>query len=447
MGTKGKWTTLTYIAAHNNLDHYGTRSANQILGVGSDANVRHGVLLDLASGATRFAAALAGHKEYEEHLSEFDSGDPARLIETAKWMFAKYPAEHYALILWSHGAGWQPHEIRSVAEKVHGPEALDTDEDRALVPGSRVLFRTSLAGMLAPESSAERAILFDDGTGHALDTLQLGNVVRELSRFVGQKLDLIGMDACLMGSIEIAHQLRNDAAYMVASEELVPLDSWPYDSIFKQLKLAPDITAPVLADIIVERYITYYTHHEPPFNGGDVTKIALDLSKTDVFVAAMRTLSQALIETMPEALACMEQAQTATYFEETCNEARVNNKFGYHLWDIISMARHLSENCVIDTVKNAVGKVLQSFTDSELVVRSDHRGEWFDHIGGLSAYWIPPKKEQARHVAKAYAEVDFAQDASWHAMLKAYRYPDWSRNDLGGYDATRGFCHHDDGCA
>jgi len=422
MGTKGKWTTLTYIAAHNNLDDYGTRSAQQILEVGSDANVRHGVLLDLQDGATRFVAGSSGNKEDEERLSGFDSGDPGRLIETAKWMFDKHPADHYALILWSHGTGWQPHEIRSVAEKVHGERRLETGEDRALLRGSRVLFRTSLTGMLAPESSAERAILFDDGTGHALDTLQLGDVAKELSEFVGQKLDLIGMDACLMGSIEVAHQLRNYAAYVVASEELVPAQSWPYDGIFNQLKLVPDMTARVLANIIVERYITYYTHHEPPFNSGDVTKIALDLSKTETFVAEMRMLSQALIAAMPQALACLEQAQTNTYFEETYDELRTNNKFGYHLWDIISMARHLSENCDVGVVKDAAAKVVRSFADSGMVVRSDHRGTWFDRTGGLSVYWIPPKKTQTRHVADAYGKVDFAQDTSWHTMLEAYRY-------------------------
>lgn len=424
MSDKSKWTILTYIAAHNNLDDFGTRSANQILGVGSDKHVSHGVLLDLEGGATRFIAGASGDKVCEERLANYDSGDPGRLIETAKWVFEKRPAEHYGLILWSHGTGWQPHEIRSVAEKVHGSKVLEKDEDRALIRGSRVLFRTSLAGMLEPESSAERAILFDDGTGHALDTLQLARVTKKLSKFVGQKLDLFGMDACLMGSVEVAHQLRDYADYMVASEELVPVQSWPYDGIFNQLKLVPDMTARVLAQTIVERYITYYTHHEPPFNGGDVTKIALDLSKTDVFVAVMRELSQALIGAMPQALACLEQAQTGTYFAETYDEARHPNKFSYHLWDIVSVARHLSENCAVGAVKAVATDVVQSFGDSGLVVCSDHRGDWFDGIGGLSVYWIPPKKDQTRHVSKAYAKVDFAKHTDWHKMLKAYRYPE-----------------------
>ena len=281
MGKKKQWTILTYIAAHNNLDEYGVRSAEQILSVGGGKGISHGVLLDLKDKASRFIAGSSGTRLDEEHFSDYDSGDPNRLIKTAKWLYKQYPAERYGLVLWSHGTGWQPNEIRDVASKTYGEGWLDSGEstDRAALPGSHVLFRTSLAGMLEPKNINKRAILFDDGTGHALDTLQLGRVTKKLSKFIGQKLDLVGMDACLMGSIEVAYQLRKYVNTMVASEELVPANSWPYDGIFKQLKQFPVMEPKVLADIIVQRYINYYTHHPPVFNSGDVTKIALDLSK------------------------------------------------------------------------------------------------------------------------------------------------------------------------
>jgi hypothetical protein len=360
----------------------------------------------------------------DECLPDFDSGDPDRLIETAHWVFGQCRAERYGLILWSHGTGWVPKEIEDVARKARGDKQVSADESshRAGMPGSLSLFRTSLAEMLRPENPAERAILFDDGTGHALDTLQLDRVTREISDGIGQKLDLIGMDACLMATIEVAHQLRKNVAHMVASEELVPGHSWPYDTILGRLRKEPDLAARDLAELIVDQYIAYYTAHPLAFGTGDVTKIALDLSKTGTLVAAMQRLAQALETNMQQARSDLEAAQTDAYLEETYDEQRQRSKFHYHLWDILSVSNRLAVDCSVPEVKAAAGDVVKSFGQSRLVVRSGHLGEWFDGIGGLSVYWIPPKKNRPRHVARSYAQVDFAEDASWHSMLEAYRY-------------------------
>ena len=127
---------------------------------------------------------------------------------------------------------------------------------------------------------------------------------------------------------------------------------------------------------------------------------------------------------MQEALPCLEKAQTDAYLAETYDEQRLNNKFNYHLWDVVSVVQHLATDCEQPAVRSAAGNVVQSFCQSGLVVRSGHLGEWFDGTGGLSVYWIPPKSDQPRHISHCYAQVDFAQDTSWHSMLKAYRYPD-----------------------
>ena len=103
MASKAKWTILTYIAAHNNLEQMGKRSLAQIVGVGSTRDVMHGVLFDGPQGATRWIVGDAGKVLEKCELSDFDSGDPARLIETAKVVFEQYPAERYGLVLWSHG--------------------------------------------------------------------------------------------------------------------------------------------------------------------------------------------------------------------------------------------------------------------------------------------------------------------------------------------------------
>ena len=154
------WTLLTYIAAHNNLDQLGMRSWNQIVNVGSSNEVMHGVLYDGPQGAARYIVGDPGLVLQEEPLPDFDSGDPERLLETAQWVFGQYPAQRYGLILWSHGTGWRPEEIREVAQQVRGDDVVGQAEaaTRSSRPGSLVLFRSSLAAILRENDLQERAI-------------------------------------------------------------------------------------------------------------------------------------------------------------------------------------------------------------------------------------------------------------------------------------------------
>src|SRR6185295_13717681 len=122
-------------------------------------------------------------------------------------------------------------------------------------PGNQVLFRSSLRAILKPDKPSERAILFDDGTGHSLDTLELSRVASTIAGAVHQPLELLGMDACLMANVEVAYELRSSTRYLAASEELVPGHSWPYARIFGDLRTASDMSGADLARLVVNQYV------------------------------------------------------------------------------------------------------------------------------------------------------------------------------------------------
>ncbi len=195
-----------------------------------------------------------GFVNLQEQLGSFDSGDPDQLIATAKWLFQQYPAERYGLVLWSHGSGWEPAELEEVGKEARPDGQADPAEfrERAASPGSLALFRTTLRSILKPDRPTERAILFDDGTGHSLDTLELARVAEAIAELVGQPLELLGMDACLMANLEVAYELRNTVRYLVASEELVPGHSWPYRAIYGALRSSPELGGDDLARVAVE---------------------------------------------------------------------------------------------------------------------------------------------------------------------------------------------------
>lgn len=413
------WTIITYIAAHNNLESAGRRSLDQILSVGSTSHLNLVALYDKPSGAARYIAGKPGHAAIEEALNEFDSGDPDALLETVRWAVTCRPAHHYGLLLWSHGSGWRPEEVGEVARQARGDDAVSDIEatERSAQPSSMALFRTTLARMLSQSNAAERAVCFDDGSGHSLDALELERVVSEIQGFVGQPLDLLGMDACLMASLEVAYQIRRHVRYLVASEEMVPVSSWPYDSIFQALNAAPEMSAEILTSLVVRHYLDYYTTHPPQLNAGDVTKVAVNLAMIDEIKQAIDDLAGVLLENMEEQAAHLWAAQRQTRRKETSLETRSPTKFGLHLWDLGSLALSLAGKSRNPDVKQAARSVQAALRPKGAILAEGHRGDWFDGIGGLSIYAVPPGIQR---ISPYYGSLALAQNTRWAEMLKAY---------------------------
>ena len=421
MAGKAKWTLLTYIAAHNNLARFGKRSLLEILQVGSNADVVHGALFDEPGGAGRYLMGSPGKVVEQTQFKRFDSGDPEGLIATAKWLFAQRPAERYGLVLWSHGTGWEPSEIESVACEArpgHGLAANESNE-RAAAPGARVLFRSTLRRILTPDKPAERAILFDDGTGHSLDTLELARVARTIADAIGQPLEFLGMDACLMANIEVAYELRSAVRHLVASPELVPGHSWPYQEIYGALRSNPEMDGPGLAKLVVERYLSFYRANPPA--AGDVVSVALDLGHIDELARATDRLAAALRAHMGTSADALWQVQYAAQQRETTTPAkkREPTKFDYPLWDLGAVAAGLaaSEAVVADvrTLATQAGGLLAPGAGA--VLAEAHLGAWFDAARGVSIYMMPPG---AQRLSAHYANLAFAQDTHWAEMLQAY---------------------------
>src|SRR3990172_9807930 len=88
--------------------------------------------------------------------------------------------------------------------------------------------------------------------------LELKRVLARAHRLLGRKVDLVGMDACLMTMIEIAYQIRDHACVLVGSEELEPGAGWLYAAILGDLAAKPTLGPEELGATIVRRYIESY---------------------------------------------------------------------------------------------------------------------------------------------------------------------------------------------
>ena len=413
---KAKWAILVYIAAHNNLQMQGNWSLEALQDAAqssSGKDVQLAMLYDTAQGATRYIP----HLNIAEALSrkDFDSGNADKLIDIAKWAFEQCPAERYGLVLWSHGTGWMPNEVQQLGSSrgIGGGEA----QLRASSTASPALFRQTLETMLDQPTFEARAICFDDGSQHSLDTLELAKVTDRISKFLQQPLDLLGMDACLMASLEVAYQLRDSVRYIAASEELVPGTSWPYGPIMAKLQADADMDGAALSKLIVEEFYAFYKANRPPANSGDVTQVALDLSQVEAIAKAIDTLAGALLDHAKAERQNLWTAQKKTRETETLKERRTPNKFAYHLWDIGSVCDVLADTSKNNDVRDAAQALQKRLKPGDFVLNERHLGAWFDRICGVSLYMAPPN---ITRITQYYPTVALAQDTRWDKWLQTY---------------------------
>jgi len=230
MKHEAKWTFMVYMAGDNNLSDAGELDLQEMMKVGSNPDINVVVEFDNAGelGTNRYLIQKDSEIVPVESLGETDSGDPEVLNDFVSWAYDMYPAGRYALILWNHGGGWEPMEMDKIARSMQA-RSYNSREAGSLLASQmkKALFSTSVQKILSQSSSYERAICTDDGSGHSLDTIELGKVLSKTKDTLGKSLDILGMDACLMSNLEVAYQAAPYVNYIIASEEEEPNEGWP----------------------------------------------------------------------------------------------------------------------------------------------------------------------------------------------------------------------------
>ena len=156
-------------------------------------------------------------------LGEVDMSDPRTLVDFVTWAIEAYPADKYALILSDHGMGW---------------------------PGGWS------DGDSTGRSNRNRNIPLASALESNLYLIDLDTALGEIRSQTGlDKFELIGMDACLMGQLEVFSALEPHARYAVASQETEPALGWAYTSFLETLTQNPDTDGAALARVIVDSYI------------------------------------------------------------------------------------------------------------------------------------------------------------------------------------------------
>jgi hypothetical protein len=412
------WTWMIYLATHNNAAGVGAESVALMRGsiVGLPAAPEGGAVRVLVQQATPERTTrhiLGASPEIAADLGQIDSGAPESLLEFVRWATQTAPAKRYALVLWSHGSGWSPSEMVQVAQSAPAPVPVTEGELKqrgASDTAGQVFFTSSLRELLGQPTPGERAIAFDDGSGHSLDAIELGRVVAQAARELGRPLDLVGMNACQMSSVEVAYQLRGSAEVYVASEEDMPVHGWPYNEIFARLAAEPAMDAATLGKLVVERYCGFFRANPLPWGqGGLPAGVTLSAIRLDG-IPRLASAAQALATTLRDQIASASDAVWAAHGQA--------HKFKFQLYDLASFCRALAAQADTPAVASAARDALAALEDAALLLARDQVGAAYDDTGGLTTYLLPPGA--GRPLSPYYAQTAYAQETKWGEFLAAY---------------------------
>lgn len=232
------WTVAIYMAGDNGLSASAALDLEEVRRAASSPWVTVLVQQDVAGRTARRYRVAGGALEQIADLGEVDTTAAATLTEFVAWAGTAARSDRTVLVLWSDGKGW---DLRD------GPSALGAGD----VPAG------GGAGAAGPALSLQSMMPDTDDHGARGPFLQ-NHLIRRAIEAAGVHVDLLGLDACLMGAFEALYELRGVADYLVASEELEPARGWDYTGLLSALAADPAMTPEDLARAAVGAYRAFY---------------------------------------------------------------------------------------------------------------------------------------------------------------------------------------------
>ena len=173
-----------------------------------------------------------------------------------------FPAKDYGLVLWSHATGWMPEESygqalvgdsNSTVASSQQPVLPLEGNHNELVKLDRTLFnRNAKEGRTRTFGS--------DGTTE----MEIADIVKSMP----YRVSFVIFDACFMGGIEVAYQMKDSTDYLLFSPAEVLAEGFPYDKIAQPLFApAPDLQK------VAEEYYRHYNSQTPPMRSATISLI------------------------------------------------------------------------------------------------------------------------------------------------------------------------------
>ncbi len=336
-----------------------------------------------------------------QNLGEVNMASPESLIDFAAWAMEAYPADKYVLIMSDHGMGW--------------PGGW-SDPDQGGAPAS--ISRSPLGSALGNH-------MFLEQIDYAFDQIR--------ARAGVDKLEIIGMDACLMGHLEVMSALAPHAYYTIVSQETEPALGWAYTSFLGDLVSNPDMGGAELGQAVVTSYIqedqrildnqarAEWVGRSPVTVPQLTAQLERNITLAAVNLAALPALNGSLNELAFQLQQANQQdvAKARNYAQSFTSVFGSNVPASYiDLGNFVGLLKQASRSA---QVNQAADNVLATLSDTIVISR---RGSNKPGATGVSIYF--PNSQLFKNPATGLQSYNvvagrFVQDSLWDEFL-TYHY-------------------------
>jgi hypothetical protein len=321
-------------------------------------------------------------------------------------------AQKYALIFSGHSLGFQ--DIGLFKDETSGRSMKMTD------------FYDMLQGLVSNKKNLQELA---EANNWLEDDQKVENAL------LGQKLDLLGFDSCVMGMLEVGYQFNQVAKTMIASEGSVPSAGWTYAKILGSLgrEQCRNLDTRSVAEMFVKEFI--HSQDSYTVGGVSVDMAAWDLGRFDNLADAFDELAEALLE-------CFKDPNSRIYRQMERAILHVHWKCQSYMYDqnvdLGDFCELLDRECgliadelggdedtnVLKRVQKECRGVLKEL--QKAVILGGFSGGGYQYSNGISVFF--PWSRDAYEVSrKNYETLWFAKDVkrerlSWTDFLKKYLY-------------------------
>jgi len=253
-----------------------------------------------------------------------EKGTPLASAETVNSVLtkicSKYAAKSYGMIISSHGTGWLPEGYYNNAGQY---ESLTASARTANGRKGRIPYVEPIVDETHPAVKTIGQDVYVEGD--AKYSLEMG--IDDFASAIPMHLDYLILDACLMGGVETAYELRDKADYVAFSPAETLAEGFFYRTMAERL-LEPE--SPDVQKVCQEFYNLY------AYEEGDKQSATITLVKTsgmDALAATCKTL----FEKYREAISAVDPGTVQGFF-------RYEKHYYYDMEDILEKAGASSED-------------------------------------------------------------------------------------------------------
>ena len=237
--------------------------------------------------------------------------------------------------------------------------------------------------------------------------------------FNDNKIDILGMDACLMGMAEVGYQIRNHVKYLVASEDAILDEGWPYERILTRLVSNPGMSPEEFSVTIIREFLIKCREQNR-----DGTKSACSLSRSDALATAVGELAEKL-----KANIMNKRNSPAISAAILASRAMAQSFYIKDYVDLYDFCSYLSQLCEHKLIKQRCEDLMKVIrrkepnnVGSQLTLDSELEEEPFVLAYGLFGHRLRGSNGISIYfpcfnLSQKYAKLTFAQETKWHEFL------------------------------